>query len=126
MDGQELGRPDPVSAQATLDRTAGAVHERLRFEQDGTAEAGTFTVAVTAEPLAMTAGQLIQHHETQVMAGGGGSRPRIVHPVAEPGAGLFPRLLFSCGHLRPVHPLSASHSRQPGSPFTGKGWRGAV
>src|SRR5690625_7925169 len=97
MDGQELGRPDPVSAQATLDRTAGAVHERLRFEQDGTAEAGTFTVAVTAEPLAMTAGQLIQHHETQVVAGAGVEQPRIAPPRPDAGAGRLPPLPFPVG-----------------------------
>src|SRR5690625_404999 len=107
MDGQELGRPDPVSAQATLDRTAGAVHERLRFEQDGTAEAGTFTVAVTAEPLAMTAGQLIQHHETQVVAGAGVAQPRIAQPGDEPDAGCFPRVLFSLGPRCPASPRSA-------------------
>src|SRR5690625_7907638 len=116
MDGQELGRPDPVSAQATLDRTAGAVHERLRFEQDGTAEAGTFTVAVTAEPLAMTAGQLIQHHETQVVAGAGGAPPRIAQPGGEPGAGCFPRLLVPVGRRWPPPSLSASATDPRGAP----------
>src|SRR5690625_7555178 len=103
MDGQELGRPDPVSAQATLDRTAGAVHERLRFEQDGTAEAGTFTVAVTAEPLAMTASQLIQHHETQVVAGESAAHHRIFPTAEQRGARCQPRVRYtlddSCQHL---------------------------
>src|SRR5690625_7883743 len=124
MDGQELGRPDPVSAQATLDRTAGAVHERLRFEQDGTAEAGTFTVAVTAEPLAMTAGQLIQHHETQVVAGAGVAQPPIAQPGGEPGAGCFPRLPFPVGHRGPPPPPSASDTTQRGAPSPGPPFQG--